>query len=34
MGTATADTGTHAWSIVSLEHSLRDVVRYSILERN
>src|SRR5215212_988606 len=31
MGTAIGDTGTHTWSIVSLEHGLRDVVRYSIL---
>jgi hypothetical protein len=30
MGTATADAGTRVWSIVSLEHSLRDVVRYSV----
>jgi hypothetical protein len=34
MGTMTADTGTHAWSIVCLELSLRDVMRFSILERN
>jgi hypothetical protein len=27
-------TSARAWSIVSLEHSVRDVVRYSILERN
>src|SRR5215207_11235624 len=30
MGTATTDAGTPVWSIVSLEHSLRDVVRYSV----